>query len=82
MSRLENKAIAIVQAINEFEAECEAASYTDTGEAWALLDDIRYGLQEELARPSMCWWCFTFFILGVAALALFWLWIFLQVVSS
>ena len=32
---------SLIKQIEEFDSECEEAAYTDTGEAWSLLWDIR-----------------------------------------
>ncbi len=43
--------LEIVDAIDGFEADCDAEGHTDTGDVWDLLHRIRRGLRG-LAKPA------------------------------
>jgi hypothetical protein len=45
-------ALSWVQSIAEFDAACEAAEYTDTGEAWELLNKLRSALESIAAAAA------------------------------
>jgi hypothetical protein len=38
-------ALLVAARIADFSADCEAANYTDTGDAWALLDEAQAALR-------------------------------------
>ena len=46
MEAIKAKAKALAQEIEDFDKACKAAEYTDTGDAWELLERIQKGLQE------------------------------------
>lgn len=47
-----NDVLAIRDRIHTFEKECDEAEYTDTGEAWVLLNDTVRELNELASKDS------------------------------